>query len=220
MKRCFDIFFSAIGLALASPAFLAIAVLIKLRDPGPVFFIQQRTGRDFKTFGLYKFRTMVIGAPEKGPSITSKGDPRVTGIGRFLRETKLDELPQLINVLKGDMSFVGPRPELPKYTALFKDDYEEILKVRPGITDYASIKFSDEESLLKRYTDPEKGYVEDVLPAKIALYKQYIREAGFLTDIKLVLLTLLKVTKQGSRIIAKILQLLIFAAYGLTLSSQ
>jgi len=127
---------------------------------------------------LFKFRSMVMNAPEKGPAITIGGDPRITKIGRFLRKTKLDELPQLINVLNGDMSIVGPRPEVEKYVEMFKDDYKVILQVKPGITDYATIEFRDEEDVLKKFQNPEDGYIKEVLPKKIELYKKYIKDKG------------------------------------------
>jgi len=145
---------------------------------------------------LFKFRSMVMNAPEKGPAITIGGDPRITKIGRFLRKTKLDELPQLINVLNGDMSIVGPRPEVEKYVEMFKDDYKVILQVKPGITDYATIEFRDEEDVLKKFQNPEDGYIKEVLPKKIELYKKYIKDKGFFTDMKLVLLTLWKIVKK------------------------
>lgn len=135
-------------------------------------------------------------APKKGPAITTGGDPRITKVGRFLRKTKIDELPQLINVFKGDMSIVGPRPEVEKYVEMFKYDYQCVLKVKPGITDYATIEFRDEESVLKNYSDPEVGYIKEVLPRKIELYKRYITDKSFFTDMKLIFLTLWKIIKK------------------------
>lgn len=196
MKRLFDIISSCIGLFLLLPVFIIIAILIKTGSPGPVFFAQKRMGRNFRPFMLCKFRSMVMGAPEKGPAITSSGDPRITKIGRFLRMTKLDEMPQLINVLNGNMSIVGPRPEVEKYVELFKDDYKEILQVKPGITDYATIEFRDEEAVLKKFQNPEDGYIKEVLPRKIALYKRYIKEKGFFVDTKLIFLTLWKIVRK------------------------
>lgn len=192
MKRTFDIVFSTIGLVAFLPLFLVLSVIIKAESSGPVFFVQERVGKGFKLFDLYKFRTMVAGAPELGPKITAGGDRRVTRVGGFLRKTKLDELPQLLNVLKGDMSFVGPRPEMPEYVEAFRKDYEEILAVKPGITDYAAIEFSDEESVLGNYPDPEEGYMKEVLPAKIGLYRKYLREQSLLNDMRLILKTLLR----------------------------
>jgi lipopolysaccharide/colanic/teichoic acid biosynthesis glycosyltransferase len=194
MKRLFDITFSSLGLLLCLPLFGVIALLIKLDSKGPVFFRHERVGKHFVPFHVCKFRTMVTDSVKKGPSITSENDSRITSVGRLLRKTKLDELPQLWNVLKGEMSFVGPRPEVSKYVTMFSEDYNDILKVRPGITDYASIDFRNEEKVLSNYNDPEEGYIKEVLPAKIALYRKYLSEKGFFTDAKLILLTLLKIT--------------------------
>jgi len=192
MKRLFDASFSFLGLAVCLPLFLIVAVLIRIDSKGPVFFRQVRIGRGFKPFKIYKFRTMTVDAPAKGPLITSGGDRRITRVGRFLRRTKIDELPQLINVFKGDMSFVGPRPEVAKYVEMFRDEYGQILQVTPGITDYAAILFRDEESVLERYEDPEEGYVKEILPLKMELYRKYLRDRSFFTDIRLIVLTLWK----------------------------
>ena len=192
IKRLFDIFFSALGLIVLSPLFLLIAILIKLTSPGPVFFRQERIGKNFKPFLLYKFRTMVPDAEKKGPLITAAGDKRVTKIGYILRKTKMDELPQLINVLKGDMSLVGPRPEVKKYVEMYKKDYEEILKIRPGITDIASLTYSNEEELLKGKNNYEDYYAYVILPEKIKLAKEYIKKASLWFDFKLILKTILK----------------------------
>jgi len=189
VKRTIDIFLSSLGIILLSPVFLLVAIFVKLDSRGPAMFVHERIGKDFKPFGLYKFRTMIHNPTGKGPSITAEGDPRITRAGKILRKTKIDELPQIFNVLKGEMSFVGPRPEAEKYVELFKDDYEEILKIRPGITDYAAIEFRDEEAILGKYDNVEEGYVKEVLPQKIRLYKKYIREKGFLKDLHLMFLT-------------------------------
>ncbi|MDI6716567.1 MAG: sugar transferase [Actinomycetota bacterium] len=189
----FDIISSLIVLIIISPLLLAIALLIKLSDKGPIFFSQRRIGQSFKPFNLLKFRTMVVNADKMGPSITSKDDPRITKMGRLLRKAKLDEFPQLLNVLKGDMSLVGPRPEVERYVRIFRNDYEDILKVKPGITDYAAIEFRDEEAVLRRYDNPEEAYVNEVLPKKISFYKKYICEVSFFTDIKLIFITFNKV---------------------------
>lgn len=196
MKRLFDIFSSLFTLLILLPLFLLIAILIRLNSAGPVFFIQKRVGKNFKLFSLYKFRTMVVDTSQRGLQITSAGDPRITKIGRFLRKTKIDELPQIINVIKGDMSVVGPRPEVLKYVEMFKDDYKYILKVKPGITDYAAIEFRDEECVLKKFKDPEDGYIKKVLPLKINLYKRYIKERSLFTDMKLIFLTLWKIVRK------------------------
>lgn len=181
------------ALALLIPLFLILAIAIKLGSCGPVFFKQERIGKEFRPFLLYKFRSMVVDAPEKGSSVTVLGDPRITRIGRFLRRTKIDELPQLLNVLKGEMSIVGPRPEVRKYVELFRDDYKEILAIKPGLTDYAAIEFSKEEEILKKYTNPELGYINELLPSKIKLYKKYLNNMGFLVDLRLICLTARKI---------------------------
>ena len=191
-KRIFDIVFSAAGLILLAPLFIAVALLVKLGSTGPVFFAQKRMGRSFRPFDLYKFRSMVVDAPDTGISITVAEDPRITRVGRLLRKTKVDELPQLWNVLKGDMSLVGPRPEVEKYVEIHRDDYEEILRVRPGITDIASLTYKDEEKVLKGKTDPEEFYIHVLLPEKIKMAKEYVRKASVLHDLKLILLTVLK----------------------------
>jgi lipopolysaccharide/colanic/teichoic acid biosynthesis glycosyltransferase len=192
IKRSFDIVVSSFGLLLCLPLFLVIAVLIKLDSKGSVFFSQQRIGKHFRPFRIYKFRSMVQGAPLKGGQITAGGDARITRVGWFLRKTKLDELPQLINVLKGEMSLVGPRPEMLKYVLLFWTDYEEILRVNPGITDIASLKYRDESTLLAESMDPEHEYIEHVLPDKIRLAKEYVSKSSFLFDLTLILRTPLR----------------------------
>jgi len=192
MKRTLDVLIASVALVALSPLLLLVALAVKLTSPGPVFFRQQRVGRNFRPFWILKFRTMVADAPRLGGPITCGDDPRITRIGRILRKTKLDELPQLINVLKGDMSLVGPRPEVPKYVEMFRRDYEEILSVRPGITDLASIKYRDESTILGLAEDPEREYRERVLPEKIALAKQYVHQASLWTDIKIIFGTLLK----------------------------
>ena len=192
MKRGFDIVFSFIGLLLLMPLFAVITVLIKLYSRGPVFIIQKRIGRNFKPFNLYKFRTMVTDAPEKGLQITAGGAPGITGIGKYLRKTKLDELPQLINTLKGEMSFVGPRPEVEKYVNKYRKEYEDILKVRPGIMDVASLAFSNEEEILKERKDPEEYYIHVLLPEKIGISREYVTNASLTFDIKLIFITLFK----------------------------
>ena len=190
-KRLLDAALAALGLALLSPLLLLVAAAIKLTDRGPVLFRQPRAGRGGRPFKILKFRSMREGAA--GPGVTARADPRVTPVGRLLRKTKLDELPQLVNVLKGDMSFVGPRPELPKFVALFAEDYRLILSVAPGITDYAAIRFRDEESELGAYADAEEAYVRVVLPAKIALYRRYIEDIGLATDLRIIAATLKRI---------------------------
>jgi lipopolysaccharide/colanic/teichoic acid biosynthesis glycosyltransferase len=153
--------------------FLLVSLLIKLDSQGPVFFRQERVGRNFRRFLIYKFRTMVQDAPWRGRSITVGEDPRITRLGRFLRQTKIDGLPQLINIIKGDTTFVCPRPEIPRYVEIFRKDYEEILKIRPGITDLASLKYSNEAEILGQSENPEEQYINLVLPEKIKLAKEY-----------------------------------------------
>jgi len=190
-KRAFDFVAALAGLLILAPGLAVVALAIAVLDPGPVFFRQTRVGLGFKPFRLFKFRTMR--AEGGGPDITTGGDARVTPVGRLLRTSKLDELPQLLNVLAGDMSLVGPRPEVPKYVELFRKDYEVVLSVRPGITDYAAIEYRDEESVLKAFADPEKGYTEKVLPEKIVLYRRYIAEMGVWIDLNIILKTLGKI---------------------------
>jgi FlaA1/EpsC-like NDP-sugar epimerase/lipopolysaccharide/colanic/teichoic acid biosynthesis glycosyltransferase len=191
MKRLLDVVLSATGLLLLSPVLAAVAVAIKREGGGPVLFRQKRVGRDFRPFRILKFRTMVPGAERLGPGITPGSDPRVTRLGAFLRWTKLDELPQLWNVLRGDMSLVGPRPELPHYARLFEDDYREILRVRPGITDVASLVYRDEAGRLALEQDPERAYVDTILPEKIRLARIYVSRAGLGYDMKIIVETLL-----------------------------
>jgi lipopolysaccharide/colanic/teichoic acid biosynthesis glycosyltransferase len=190
MKRMFDFAVAAVGLLVLSPLMLCAAFLIKVDSPGPIFFKQERVGKGFRPFLIYKFRTMVQDASQRGSSITVGADPRITRIGRFLRKTKFDELPQIINVLKGEMSLVGPRPEVAKYVELFRGDYEKILSIRPGITDLASIKYEDEADLLGRSANPEEEYLRRVLPDKLKLAKEYVNRSSFLFDARLILTTL------------------------------
>jgi lipopolysaccharide/colanic/teichoic acid biosynthesis glycosyltransferase len=191
-KRAFDMLFALTGLVVLSPLMFAAALLIKYGSAGPVFFKQERVGKGFRPFLIYKFRTMTQTFDREGRQITVGADPRITRIGAFLRKTKIDELPQLINVLKGDMSFVGPRPEVKKYVQAFQKDYEDILKVRPGITDLASLKYRDEASLLGKAENPEQEYVSRVLPDKIRLAKDYLRHSSFFFDLRLILKTFFK----------------------------
>ena len=190
-KRGFDAVFASLGLLCLAPLLLLVALLIKLDSPGPVFFRQERIGRGFRPFRIYKFRTMARDAPRKGGPITFGADPRITTVGRILRTTKIDELPQLINVLRGQMSFVGPRPEVRRYVELFREDYEDILRVLPGITDLASLKYRHEAEMLGRCENPEEAYVRQILPEKIKLAKEYVRKASLRFDIALILKTLL-----------------------------
>lgn len=192
MKRLLDIFFSFTGLLILSPLFAAVALLIKLDSKGPVFYRQERVGKDFKPFRIYKFRSMRPGSDNKGPLVTVGGDKRITKIGALLRKYKIDELPQLLNVLKGDMSFVGPRPEVNKYVQLFNSDYKKLLKIRPGITDPASIHYSDEERVLSASRNWEEDYTKKVLPEKLKLSLHYMNNHNIITDIRLILKTIFK----------------------------
>lgn len=190
-KRSLDLFFSSCGLIVLTPLFVLVAYAINRDSVGPVFFRQVRIGRGGKPFRIYKFRTMVTDAEAKGTQITIGQDSRVTRTGKVLRHYKIDELPQLINVILGDMSLVGPRPEVPRYVAKWPVDVrDEILSVRPGITDFASIEFRDENTLLAGAQDPEKVYVEQILPVKINYYLKYVRERSLWLDVKLIFRTL------------------------------
>jgi len=192
MKRLFDIFFSSIGLLILSPLFVIVALLIKSDSEGPIFFRQERIGKNYKPFRIYKFRTMTVDVEKKGSLITACTDNRITKIGKFLRKYKIDELPQLINVLKGEMSFVGPRPEVKEYVQLFNSDYKRLLKIRPGITDPASIKYSNEEDILSLSKNCEEDYIKMILPEKIKLSLHYVDNHNFIIDLKLILKTILE----------------------------
>ena len=194
LKRIFDITLSLFGLIILLPFMLIIAILIKFDSKGTVFFKQIRITKGGKEFKIFKYRTMKVGS-DKYSQITVGKDERITKIGSFLRKYKLDEIPQLINVLIGDMSLVGPRPEVPKYVVLYTDEQKEILKVRAGITDYASIEFSNENDLLASEKNPEEAYIEKIMPKKIELNKKYLSEISVLTDIRIILLTIKKILK-------------------------
>lgn len=188
MKRLFDVMVSGIGLLALSPLLLAIGLAVRLTSPGPALYKAKRVGRDGELFTLYKFRSMVADADKQGPGVTTAGDSRVTPVGRILRRTKLDELPQLFNVLRGDMSLVGPRPEDPRYVALYTPEQRAVLRVRPGITSPASVHYRDEERILQG-ENWETQYMTQVLPAKLALDLEYAQEANLLTDLKIILQT-------------------------------
>ncbi len=196
MKRLFDLIFSLLGLLLLSPFFVVISLIIRLYDNGAVFYKAPRIGRNGKTFKMLKFRSMVLNADKIGPSSTTSSDPRITPIGRFLRKTKLDELPQLINVLKGEMSIVGPRPEVKYFTDMFTEEEKAILSVKPGITDYASIWNSDEGKILEGAEDPDKAYMELIRPEKIRLQLKYVYERSTWVDFKIIFLTLAAIIKK------------------------
>ena len=193
-KRALDLLLSGIGLLLLSPLLIGIALWIKLDSPGGVMFRQERVGRHGRLFLIHKFRTMAADAPQRGPQITVGADARITRAGQFLRASKLDELPQLWDVLRGAMSLVGPRPEVPRYVALYPDDLRAVvLSVRPGITDNASLEYRDEARLLAEAADPERCYVEQVVPAKLALSARYVQTRSFVGDLALVWRTVLAV---------------------------
>ena len=196
VKRLFDILVSLIGLVILSPLFLTIAGLVKIDSKGPVFFKAERTGRYGKLFKMYKFRTMVVSAEKLGGSSTAESDPRITGVGRFLRKYELDELPQLINVLMGEMSLVGPRPEVEEYTCLYTEEEKIILSVRPGMTDYASTKFINLNKILTRSADPDKDYKENIAPEKNRLRMEYARNNSLWIDFKILIQTLKKIVSE------------------------
>ncbi|CEK39115.1 sugar transferase [Paraclostridium sordellii] len=195
IKRLFDIGASSIGLILLSPILILIAICIKLDSKGPVFFKQIRVGKNKELFKIYKFRTMVTDAEKLGKQITIGNDTRITKVGTFIRKCKLDELPQLINVLNGDMSLVGPRPEVPKYVELYDDYQKQILLVQPGITDYASIEFRNESEILGESKDPENKYINDIMPYKIELNIKYIKNISLYEDLKLITRTIKAIAK-------------------------
>lgn len=187
LKRFFDLSTSAIAIALIWPILLLISIWIKLDSSGPVFFRQERVGRHGKTFRIFKFRTMTVDAEKKGLQLTVGGDNRVTRAGKFLRKTKLDELPQLFDVLIGNMSIVGPRPEVPKYIDQYPASIrKQVLSVRPGITDRASIEFRNENEILSNSADPEKSYINEILPIKQKYYIEYVNKNSFLGDLKII----------------------------------
>jgi lipopolysaccharide/colanic/teichoic acid biosynthesis glycosyltransferase len=190
-KRAFDLLLAGLGLVLLSPLLLVIAIAIRIDSPGPVFYRQERIGRHGVPFRIHKFRTMRHEPQHGGPQITVGDDARITRVGVFLRRTKLDELPQFIDVLRGRMSLVGPRPEVPRYVALYPAELRaEVLSVRPGITDLASIEFRDEAALLARASDAEREYVEVVMPRKLALAARYVRSASLVLDVTILWRTL------------------------------
>jgi len=195
IKRIFDIIFSLLGLILLLPLLLLIAFFLKIESKDPIFYLQTRVGKNNVDFRIFKFRTMIIGSDTKGLLTIGDRDPRVTKVGYFLRKYKLDELPQLINVLVNDMSFVGPRPEIRHYVECYSNDDLLILSVKPGITDLASIYYRNEVELLKNTNDPEALYIKTILPKKLELNKKYIRNNGIITDLKIILKTIQAIFK-------------------------
>jgi len=195
VKRLFDIIASGLGLIILSPLFLVVAVWVKLDSPGPVFYKQIRVGRNNKDFFLYKFRSMRVGSDKKGLITVGGHDPRVTRSGYYIRKYKLDEFPQLINVFKGEMSLVGPRPEVRKYVDLYTPEQMHVLDVRPGITDLASIRYRNENELLEQASDPEQYYRDVVMQDKLRINLEYVRNHSFLGDIRLIFNTFIAIVK-------------------------
>lgn len=190
MKRLFDILFSATLIFVLFPLGIVVSIWIVLDDFGSPFFVQQRVGLHGKNFGLLKFRSMRKNAESKGQLTVGMKDNRITRSGYFIRKYKIDELPQLVNVFLGEMSVVGPRPEVPKYVLLYNEEQQNVLSIKPGITDFASIEYVRENELLSQSPNPEKTYIEEIMPAKLALNLKYVREQSFLTDMKIILQTI------------------------------
>ena len=193
IKRSFDVVFSLIGLIILSPILFVIAILIKMDSKGPVLFIQERVGKNNKDFNIYKFRTMYVASQTKGLLTLGNHDSRITRIGYFLRRYKIDEFPQLINILIGDMSFVGPRPELRHYVNFYNEEDYIIFSVRPGITSLASLKYRNEVELLEAADDPESFFINTIIPDKLKFNKAYIKKQSLLYDLKLIIITIGKV---------------------------
>ena len=193
--RLLDIVLSLLGLLFLLPIFLILAVWIKFDSQGSIFFRQIRVGKDGRDFRIYKFRTMIVNAEKMGIITIGERDPRITNSGYFLRKYKLDELPQLINVLRGEMSFVGPRPEVRKYVEMYNQEQLKILTVKPGITDYASIEYINEDEILGKSLDPEKTYIEGIMPQKIKYNMKYINNKTVIEYFKIIFLTIIKIIK-------------------------
>lgn len=196
-KAVFDVVFGLLGLAVFILPLLVIALAIKATSPGPVFFLQERVGRNGRPFKIFKFRTMVPDAEKLGLKITVGKDPRVTPLGAFLRRYKLDELPQILNIVKGEMSFVGPRPEVPRYVACYTLEQRKVLTIKPGVTDLASILFRHESELLGQSGDPEKTYLEEIMPRKLQINLEYVEKASLAYDVKLIAMTVREVFFKG-----------------------
>ena len=196
MKRLFDIFASGLGLLFLSPLFLVMAFWIKLDSPGPVFYRQVRVGRGNKDFRIFKFRSMKVGADKLGLITVGGRDPRITRSGYFIRKYKLDEFPQLINVFIGDMSLVGPRPEVRKYVDMYTPEQMHVLDVRPGVTSLASIRYRNENELLDKAQDPDQCYIDVIMQDKLAIDLEYVRNASFCYDIKLIFMTFWEIVRK------------------------
>lgn len=195
MKRIFDLFFSFLGILFLLPMYFIIAILIKLDSKGDIFYKQERIGENGMPFYVLKFRTMIPNAFSKGALTVGSRDPRVTRVGFYLRKYKLDELPQLFNVFFGEMSFVGPRPEVRKYTDLYNQEQQKVLSVKPGITDYASIKYRNENDLLAASDNPEKLYIDEIMPHKLQLNLEYIKNNNIFKDVEIIFLTFYSIVK-------------------------
>jgi lipopolysaccharide/colanic/teichoic acid biosynthesis glycosyltransferase len=194
MKRLFDFSIALTFSILFIPLWIMIGILIKITSKGPIFFRQIRVGKNAKEFKIFKYRTMIIDAEKKGLQITiGRDDPRITKVGQILRKTKLDELPQLFNIIIGEMSFVGPRPEVPKYVAMYSEEQREVLKARPGITDIASIKYINENELLRETEEPEHMYITKIMPDKLSLNLKYLEKRNLRSDIYIIIKTVAKI---------------------------
>lgn len=192
MKRLLDLVLVIPGLLLLSPLLAVVSLRIKLSSPGPILFRQARIGRHGRAFYIYKFRTMVTDKTDHGPKVTASDDPRITPFGRALRQSKLDELPQLLNVLRGDMSLVGPRPQVPRFVAHFSDTQRQVIfSVRPGLTDLATLRYRNEENLLAKCVDPEQLYIQHILPDKLRLNINYVRQQSLIGDLRILLRTMI-----------------------------
>lgn len=191
--RIFDIIFSITGLIILFPVFLIISFFILVNSKGGVFFLQTRVGKNNRDFRLIKFRTMFVNSENKGLLTIGNTDRRITKTGKWLRKYKLDELPQLVNILKGEMSFVGPRPEVRKYVDLYNETQMKVLSVKPGLTDYASLEYINENEILQQYDDPEKAYIDKIMPEKLELNLKYINEKDFFTDLGIMVRTIRKI---------------------------
>lgn len=196
IKRIIDFIFSLLGIIVLLPVFIIISILIVLDSPGGIFYLQTRVGKNNKNFKLFKFRTMKTDADKKGLLTVGNSDSRITRTGLWLRKYKLDELPQLFNVLLGEMSLVGPRPEVRKYVALYSAEQKKVLSVKPGITDNASIEYADENELLSKQSEPEKFYINEVMPAKLKINLEYISKQSIAEDFRIILKTFFRIIKK------------------------
>ena len=197
LKRSFDFVFSLVGLCILTPLLLLISILVKADSKGPVFYLQQRVGKGGQLFGLLKFRTMQVDADKLTAITVGKRDPRITRLGYYLRKYKLDELPQLINVIKGEMSLVGPRPELKKFVDLYTDEQRLVISIRPGVTDLASIEYRNENELLEGKDDPIGYYIQEIMPHKLELNRYYLQHQSLKLDVQILFMTAVSIFKKG-----------------------